>query len=185
MVKTRKLGNALRRVQKVVWHQSPGVLLCPRIPEPLHGVNPRTILGASWWNQTRRDAYKSTLFHCLACGVAKYKIRKGPQWLEGHEIYSIDYLLGRMEYLETVPLCHYCHSYIHSGRLSALFDEGQITHATYAAIIQHGDRVLRKAGLAQPLPYVGPAAEWGDWRLVLKGKEYPPLKVLKVDGKKV
>lgn len=174
MNKPRKLGKSLRRIQRIIWEQRPNILLSPRIPEPLHGVNPRTILGSAWWNETRRTAYKSTLYHCITCGVAKQSIRKGPKWLEGHELYTIDYLLGRMEYVETVPVCHYCHGYIHSGRLNALFDEGQITHATYAAIIQHGDRVLRKVGLPMYLPYDGPMADWDAWRLVVNGKEYWP-----------
>jgi hypothetical protein len=80
-----------------------------------------------------------------------------------------------MYYVETVALCHYCHSYIHVGRMQALLEQGKITHAKYAAVIQHGDSVLAMAGLCRPLPHTGETAPWQAWRLVLDGKEYPPL----------
>ena len=139
----------------------------------MHGVAPRNVLGASWWDATRRAAYRSTAFHCAACGVWK-GAAEYHRWLEGHELYEIDYPLGRMTYLETVPLCHFCHSYTHSGRLQALLERGEIHHAKYAAVMQHGDRVLTEAGLKFPAPYSGAVADWADWRLVLNGIEYPP-----------
>src|SRR5690606_36162990 len=161
------------------------VLLCPNTPKPLHGVVPRVILGARWWNATRKAAYKSTEYHCLACGVHKDRA-KSRQWLEGHELYDIDYSSGRMTYVETVPLCHYCHNYIHDGRLNSLLQQGMVHHAKYAAIIRHGDLVLAEAGLRKPslqereiqfreMVERGEFIDWGEWRLILDGKEYPPL----------
>jgi len=172
MDKKEDLNSVLRRGKALKWKLRPEVLQCGRIPEPLHGVAPRVVLGAKWWNATRQAAYKSTAYHCVACGVHKADARHR-QWLEGHELYEVDYLLGTMTYLETVPLCHFCHNYIHSGRLAALLDEGKITHAKYTAIIQHGDAVLDAAGLRKPeivVECVCPKA--ADWRLVINGKEY-------------
>ena len=138
----------------------------------MHGMAPRGVLGRPWWDEIRQKAYRSTSYHCVACGVHKYKA-KFRQHLEGHELYEIDYLLGRMEYVETVPLCHCCHNYIHDGRLAALLDAGEITHGKYATIIQHGDRILYAAGLQKEV-YIGEMAEWGEWRLVVNDKEYQP-----------
>ena len=140
----------------------------------MHGLAPRTILGAKWWNQTRQAAYRSTLFHCIACGVYK-RNAKFRKWLEGHEVYSVDYLAGRLHYVETVPLCHCCHNYIHSGRLQMLLDSNQISHQKYVGIVQHGDAVLAQAGLPKPEPYEGEFAPWKVWRLVLLGKKYKSL----------
>lgn len=171
-----KLRKAKRkRRRKSDWLRRPEILLHPGIPQPLHGLAPRDILGRKWWSKTRQAAYRSTNYHCQACGVHKLRAR-GPEWLEGHEMYDIDYLLGRAVYVKTVSLCHYCHNYIHSGRLLILLEEGRITQATYVAIIQHGDDVLGQAGLLhrKHQVYDGPIAEWGDWRLVLNGKEYKP-----------
>lgn len=157
---------------KRTWKLRPEILVGPNTPKPMHGVVPREILGTKWWNATRKAAYASTDQHCVACGLHKL-VSKGRQWLEAHEVYEIDYLEGKMSYVETVPLCHYCHNYVHDGRLQALLDQGKIQHAKYVAIIQHGDRIIKAAGLVRAR-YSGPFADWSDWRLLLEGKEYPP-----------
>lgn len=156
----------------------PQLLLQPNIPKPLHGVAPRVILGQSWWDATRKAAYASTDFHCLACGVHKC-FAEYHAWLEGHEQYDINYEAGRAKYVRTVPLCHFCHNSIHDGRLKALLDRGEIHHAKYVAIIQHRDRVLATAGLKKSSVVTNfdeqRIAEWGKWRLILFGKKYKPL----------
>lgn len=156
------------------WKARPETLLHGQIPKPMHGLAPRVVLGSKWWNLTREAAYESTDKHCVACGVHQY-YATWHQWLEGHEFYDIDFLLGRMVYRETVPLCHFCHNYIHSGRLEYLLEEKKVSQAKFDAIIKHGNAVLDAADLGRPEPYEGPMAEWEDWRLVVEGKEYPPL----------
>jgi len=157
-----------------IWKLRPEVLLCANTVKPMHGVVPRVILGKEWWDQTRQAAYRSTGYHCVACGVYKLAAKEY-RWLEGHELYKTNYRLGRMTYVETVPLCHYCHCFIHDGRLQALRDKREITVEKYDAVMAHGKRVLAMAGIKKNRPYSGPMAEWQDWRLVLFGKEYPPL----------
>ncbi len=156
------------------WKLRPEVLLCANTVKPMHGVVPRVILGSVWWDETRFAAYKSTQFHCIACGVHRTQA-KGHKWLEGHELYKTNYSLGRMVYVETVPLCHYCHCFIHDGRLEALLGKGQVTQEKFNAVMAHGKHVLAVAGIKKKRPYSGPIAEWQDWRLVLLGKEYPPI----------
>lgn len=139
----------------------------------MHGMAPRVVLGTNWWNKTRLLAYKSTNYHCVACGVFKTDA-KGRRWLEAHETYEIDYLLGRMTYVESVPLCHYCHNFCHPGRMRALLEANSMTHAKYAAIVQHGEVVLKAAKIKIPkhesviTTYTDP----DDWRLVIDGVEY-------------
>jgi hypothetical protein len=94
--------------------------------------------------------------------------------MEAHEIYRTDYAIGRLYYLEAVPLCQFCHAFIHSGRLQALLDRNQITQQRYVAVIQHGERVLANAGLVKPKQYDGPIAEWGKWRLVVGRRMFKP-----------
>ncbi len=151
----------------------PEVLLLPQIPKPLHGLAPRVILGRQWWDKTRQEAYRKCWFHCIACGIHKSQAR-AHKWLEGHEIYRTDYLIGRMYYIETVPLCHYCHNYIHQGRLQALFEKRQIAQQRYVAILQHGERILASVGLTRDPPYEGPMAEWSKWRLVIGKQMFKP-----------
>jgi len=155
------------------WQKRPQVLLLPQIPKPMHGLNPRTILGKEWWDKTRKEAYASTDYHCIACGVYRDQAKK-VKWLEGHEVYETQYKLGKLVYIETVPLCHYCHNYIHKGRLEALLKKREITHNKFSAVIQHGDQVISEAGLQPTPPYKGKMPKWADWRLVLLGIEYEP-----------
>ncbi len=167
-------ADLLTRLQTPLWKRRPEVLLCPQVPKPMHGLAPRMLLGKEWWDRTRRAAYASTGFHCVACGVHKSEAREH-RWLEGHELYETDYLAGRMTYVETVPLCHFCHSFIHSGRLEMLVRAGKETHRKLLEVRRHGLDVLADAKLLKDLPYQGPCAEWGSWRLVLDGKEHPPI----------
>ena len=173
--KPKKPKDVLKQAQALVreWKPRPEILLCPNTPRPMHGVVPRELLGPKWWNATRREAYRSTNYHCVACEVSKYNA-KARKWLEGHEVYTVNYLKGTWTYIETVPLCHYCHNYIHGGRMLALLQKGQMNQGKYAGVIQHGDKVLSQAGLDRFPPYPGPFAAWSKWRLLLKGKKYPP-----------
>jgi len=167
-----------------IWKRAPSLLLCSSIPKPMHGVAPREVLGRNWWNKERRAAYQSTNFRCKACGVHKERA-KYHQWLEAHELYRTDYRAGRMTYIESVPLCHFCHNYIHDGRLHHLLRKGEIHHAKFTNILQHGDAILRAAGLSKDnradrdesmkeAILRGEVAKWEDWRMVLDGVEIPP-----------
>lgn len=181
------LSDSLKRFSKKpkpAWKQRPEILLSNNIPQPMHGTAPRVILGNKWWNATRQKAYASTGFCCLACGVYKLNAR-ARKWLEGHELYKVDYPLGQLTYLETVPLCHFCHNYIHDGRLTALLKKGQIHQQKFVAIIQHGDRVLASAGLKRKTRdereaeytngiLMNTVAPWKEWRLIIDGAEYMP-----------
>lgn len=178
---SERLKKAKAADPKPTWIRQPEILLCPNVPKPLYGVAPRKVLGDKWWEETRQAAYASTDYHCIACGVhrsnAFYR-----QWLEGHELYRIDYAKGRMVYVRTVPLCSYCHAYIHDGRLRAMLDKGEITQGHYAAVIQYGDRVLREAGLKR-LAYndrdssiwLNGVADWSKWRLCIDRRKFKPL----------
>lgn len=184
LVDTLKKKGMTKLPEQVVWVRRPEILLCVNIPKPLSEVNPRSILGLKWWNATRKAAYKSTDEHCIACGVAKSEARSRA-WLEGHEVYEINYKRGISKYIETVPLCHFCHNYIHDGRMKQMLLKGQLHHAKYVNVILHGDRVLKDAGLSRLtheereqqfilMELAGEVAPWHKWRLLLNGKKYSP-----------
>lgn len=164
------------------WQRRPELLLLPNIPKPLHGINPRTVLGSGWWNKERQEAYASTNYHCEACGTHKSQVQ-GRKILEGHEVYHTDYRRGKLTYVRTTPLCPWCHKYIHDGRLFWLLDTGQITHYHYSKVLRHGDKVLAEAGHHRPRHHereaeiqkqihLGTIAPPEDWRLVVFGAEY-------------
>ncbi len=167
----------------------PDILCHPHIPKPLHGVNPRSIMGQQWWDEERKKAYASTDYHCIACGVHKSAAKKH-KWLEAHEFWSIDYKSGICEISEIVPLCHYCHNFIHSGRLSVIAGD-KIAMSEAKEILEHGMEILSKNGLkcfpftlslakgigcrtfgVEPYALAAGNIKWGDWVLKWDGREY-------------
>lgn len=150
---------------------TPELLLHPNIPKPLHGCAPRVVKGSKWWDEKRRDAYARHQDRCWACGVHKSQQKGKTKWLEAHECYEIDYVRGRMELVEVAALCHYCHNFIHSGRLNILEREGEVSHAEAELIREHGRNLIK--GLTKPPPPLL-MAKWSRWRMVVDGKEYGP-----------
>ena len=168
----------------------PLILSSPNIPKPLHGLNPRTIMGQAKWDETRREVYESTGHCCAACGVHKSNAKKH-RWMEAHEIYNIDYDRGIAELSRILPLCHYCHNFIHSGRLRIMARAKKVTADDVRRIMRHGVCVLRPvngsifSGTKElcdlvsvdtfGLPVMRPPsrmAGWGDWRMVWDGQTY-------------
>lgn len=169
----------------------PKLLTHPNIPKPLHGLNPRTILGDSWWDTVRRKAYAKYEYRCWACGIHKIDARYF-KWLEGHESYTIDYTKGSVKLKEIVALCHSCHNFIHSGRMYNLFISGEFPEIKIKSILLHGIQVLSKNNLeifdgtayvyesvfGARLKKVAIAqvptdvADWNKWHLILNGKKY-------------
>lgn len=168
----------------------PEILSMPNIPKPLHGLNPRSIMGKEMWDKCRQEIYASTNYHCAACDIHKSNA-KGPKWLEAHELFSIDYRTGVAKLMEIAPLCHFCHSFIHSGLLRIKARNKEVTSNHVRDVMMHGVDILRIgeckmfSGTAElcdlvnvdrsgveisPLPRG--MAEWGKWRMCWNGVEY-------------
>ena len=127
----------------------PYLLMHPNIPKPLHGMPPRTLKDRKWWEKTKATA-KAKFNACWSCGVSpnQAKFRK---WLEAHECFSIDFNTGATEYTGTAALCHYCHQFIHDGRLFILLQKGEISEQYYLSILAHGNSLLKDwLGLKTP-----------------------------------
>ena len=183
-------------VEKNVQKTYPILLFHPNIPKPLHGLAPRTILGQYWWKETKTKAKAELDNHCWTCGVhsseAKYH-----QWLEAHECYSIDYSIGRVEYVGTCALCHSCHNYIHDGRMKMLSQKDLDWLTKEEEILKHGNKLIKKYLKSQKIKYTvgkestnsvhlhelypvksnkiswsGNGANWDDYHLVIFGKRY-------------
>ena len=178
----------------------PKLLLGDGIPRPLHGVNPRTIRGKTWWDRERKKAYAYNNHHCAACGVFR-RDAKILQRLEAHEIYSINYRTKRMTFVGIVALCHCCHAVIHAGRTAQVYFKGTISATKLYTIVDHGEKHFKKYRLDLPKGFrylqlvadeyssaeifdiiqseyndiVVPSASWSQWRLEFNGKLYPPL----------
>lgn len=159
------------------------ILLQPNIIKPLHGMNPRTILGRKWWDVHRKEAYASTGYRCLACGIEKQNALYH-HWLEGHEDYTIDFNKYQYRLNRVVPLCHACHNFIHDGRLTILYEKGEISQRKFNTITNHGNSVLSVSNLplrntawwTAPEYYREMFPEnvgtWDKWHILIEGKKY-------------
>jgi hypothetical protein len=147
----------------------PEILLHPLVPPPLHGMAPRIILGKEWWDIQRHQAISKNSYKCWACNIPKSKAKKH-KWLEGHESYNIDWRKGICVLQEVVSLCHFCHNYIHRGRLDAMAVYGRVDPSFVEEVICHGDRLT--AHLTKPT-LVPQMAAWEDWVLIIDGVPYP------------
>lgn len=167
----------------------PILLSAPNIPKPLHGLNPRTIMGKDAWDRTRQEVYKSTDYCCAACGVHKSEA-KFYQRMEAHEIFDIDYSAGTATLVEIVPLCHFCHSFIHSGLLRVMARKKQVSAEHVRNVLRHGVSVMKRGngkmffGTAilcdlvsvsregvDIMPPPRSMADWGKWRMIWNGVE--------------
>lgn len=151
----------------------PELLLHPNIPKPLHGISPRVIKGQTWWDKTRQEAYKANNYCCWACGIHRNAARE-KKWLEAHEAYEINYYLGEVKLIEIVALCHFCHNFIHDGRMKMMVDRGEMTRRRMEEILVHGENILKLAKLTKSSPLVlkGLAARWDEYYLLFEGKKY-------------
>ena len=172
----------------------PEILTHPNIPKPLHGLNPRAIKGQTWWDVTRQEVYKTTDYHCAACGVHKTQAKGNKKWLEAHEYYDIDYENGIAIVKDIVPLCNYCHKFIHSGFLYVEVQKGHMSKNEAITILERGFKILREnnlkafygtidiadrlgantTGIKSYTP-TDSGVVWSDWRLMFDGKKHKPL----------
>ena len=94
------------------------LIAMPNIPRPLHGVNPRTLLGASTWDRMRKMCYARADDTCEICGCKPENLRHR----HGHEVYDIDYANGVAKFDRVCCLCAKCHlGCIHTGRAITLW----------------------------------------------------------------
>ena len=139
----------------------------------------------------RKEVYALTDNHCAACGVHKSQAAC-KQWMEAHEIYDINYNEGTATMTEIVPLCHFCHAFIHSGLLRIRARKKEISADHVRQVIRHGVGILKQskgqkifAGTAVLAKLVSVStvglrttsppqrmADWPKWRMVWDGEEY-------------
>lgn len=163
-----------RRTKNVL---EPEILTHPNIPKPLHGINPRTIKGVQWWDIQRQKIYKEQNYCCKACGIHKYKALGSKKWLECHEVYDYDFNKGVLTFKKLIALCHYCHLFIHSGRLVMLLQKHEISIKEFNDINGYGLSILKDNNLRDEWhnrhnDYVEEKIEWSDWCLIFEGKKY-------------
>jgi hypothetical protein len=127
-------------------------------------------MGRKWWDETRRAAYAQNGYRCWACNAQK-------QRLEAHEVYKYNYEMGSAKLVEVCALCYTCHSFIHSGRLMALYEKGEISEREYNRITDHGMRILREHHLVHLYQQrhsidENKFAAWEKWHILIDGVKH-------------
>jgi hypothetical protein len=184
----------------------PELLQHPMIPRPLHGVAPREIKGREWWDTVRNTAYATNNFCCWACGDREF--------LNAHEVYDVNYALGRTTFMEVVALCEACHHFIHIGLYGTFLLRGSVGVQEFKRVVKSRYQILKKAhlkanwgfyqvvgGLIRTYsiqdtkwlqdilkdkvpPPIVDDVPWGKWRMVFEGVEYPPKFLSEYDSRK-
>lgn len=113
------------------------ILTMPNIPHPLHGLAPRTIMGASRWKLTKTKEKMRADYHCEICG-REFSINK----LDVHEIYDVFYDERYSKFNRYVCACALCHQACHSGRNLALYTKGD-KYTTKEYMLELAERTFR------------------------------------------
>lgn len=94
------------------------LLTMPNLPKPMHGLNPRTIMGDAAWNRARKRAYYLANYKSEISGV----LCSEPGSLHAHEVYDINYVTGECTFKRVFAITPMEHVYfIHSGRAITLW----------------------------------------------------------------
>jgi hypothetical protein len=123
------------------------ILAQPLLPYTLHGVNPRTIMGQTSWNKIKKVKQKEADHHCQICD--RYVAHVIGDYLECHEVYEIDEEKYEFKLIDIVAICNTCHSFIHFGRTTILYNEGKITEDRYYEIYDKGQQLLQSQNLVK------------------------------------
>jgi hypothetical protein len=160
----------------------PGLLGQANIPKPLHGINPRSLMGRATWDKHRQVIIHNNPY-CHACGAENCIF-------ELHEDYEIDYTKSIMTIRSYVPLCKLCHNFIHSGFLQVQLDQGAVSREYVIGVVERGIDICARNNvrifkgtelLAQKLkiPLLGvqswtpkTSKNWSSWTLEYQGKKY-------------
>lgn len=125
------------------------LIAMPNIPRPLHGVNPRTLLGASTWNHMRKLCYAQANDTCEICGYKPENLRHR----HGHEVYEIDYAHGTAKFVKVFCLCSLCHlACIHTGRALTLWKKKNPLYPTEFLLkgAEHAFKIIHDYNVEHP-----------------------------------
>lgn len=125
------------------------LIAMPNIPKPLHGVNPRTLLGGAAWNRLRKSCYANADDTCEICGAKPENLRHR----HGHEVYKIDYAHGTAEFDRVFCVCSLCHlACIHTGRALTLWKQNNPLYPTEFLLegAEHAFKIINQYNKENP-----------------------------------
>lgn len=116
------------------------ILAGPNLVKPLHGMNPRTIMGDNAWGKLRKRTYYLANYKCQICG----EDCSSPGAMDAHELYSINYVTGEARFAKVIGICKNCHNFYHSGRMFTLCKNKNPLYQPekVLSIVEHGFRLI-------------------------------------------
>ena len=154
----------------------------PNIPKPLHGVNPRTLLGSSTWNRLRKSCYFNAHDTCEICGNKPENLRHR----HGHEVYEIDYAHGTAKFVRVFCVCSLCHlACIHTGRALTMWKQKNPLYPTEFLLegAEHAFKIISEYNSDHPKADIRAYATFLDY-LKYDGLKEPMEKLIEKYGMK-
>ncbi len=125
------------------------LLTMPNLPKPVHGLNPRTIMGDSAWEKARKRAYYTAGYR----SEISRELCANPGGLHAHEAYDINYVTGACTFRRIFAITPMEHVYfIHSGRMITLWKNKNPLYSTEKVLagIENGFRLIHDWNKANP-----------------------------------
>lgn len=113
----------------------PLLLTMPNIPAPLHGLNPRSVMGDEEWDKQRFDCYGNAMWKCEICQAPCER-------MQAHELYTYNYISHTAIFNRLIAVCDKCHRAIHSGRLVTMTKEGDVSKEYFLDVAEHCFRLI-------------------------------------------
>ena len=158
------------------------LIAMPNIPKPLHGVNPRTLLGSSNWNKMRRACYAAADDTCEICGYKPENLRQR----HGHEVYEISYSQGTAKFIRVFCVCSLCHlACIHTGRALTLWKQNNPLYPTEFLLqgAEHAFKIITEYNKDNPKADIRAYSMFLEY-LKYDGLKEPMEKLIKKDDMK-
>lgn len=125
------------------------ILTMPNIPHALHGdgLQPRTILRRTTWDNLRRACYANAGY---ASEISGEEPPKGQ--LHAHELFSYDYDAQEGVFIRCIALTKIEHDFIHSGRLLTMFNKGNPLYpkSYVLKVIENGFNIINDYNIKHP-----------------------------------
>lgn len=122
------------------------LLTMPNIPSPLHGLNPRRLMGEKEWDEQRFACYAKAQWTCEVCQAKCER-------MQAHELYTYNYVTHTAIYKRLIAVCDRCHRAIHSGRLTTMTKEGDVSAEYFLDIAEHCFKLIHDYNIKHGTDY--------------------------------
>lgn len=102
-------------------------------PMPLHGVNPRNMMGQFYWDDLRIKTYKEYDYKCGICG-SNGQEQGFRHRVEAHELWDYDFDNEIQIFRGVIALCPICHKIYHWAQPAMALKSGDLSQKEFDRI---------------------------------------------------